>query len=84
MRLQIKQFKSKQRVDVCDDFGNVLWRVHYEGQVIDIGTVIRINAWVQGYREGWDAARNSIRGIVADGQMIDVDALNANNWKETA
>jgi hypothetical protein len=81
MKLTMKHFKSDQRVDICDQYGNVIRRNHYTDQDIDIGTIISTNAYVQGYCEGWMAARNSISNCEADTRMVDVEAMNQREWK---
>jgi hypothetical protein len=81
MKLTMKQFKTDQRVDICDEFGNVIQRMHYNDDNIDIGTIIRANTYVRAYCDGWVAARNSIANCEADGRMLDVDLMNERGWK---
>jgi hypothetical protein len=80
MKLTMKHFKKDQRVDVCDEFGNLIQRMHYEDPTIDIGTIIRANTYVRAYCDGWVAARNSISNCEAGDRMVDVDADNERNW----
>lgn len=81
MKLTMKHFKTDQRVDICDEFGNIIHRTHYRDPTIDIGTIISTNWFVRGYREGWMAARNSIGNCEADDRMVDIDAMNEREWK---
>jgi hypothetical protein len=80
MKLTIKQFKTDQRVDICDEFGNIIQRMHYEDANIDIATVIRANTYARAFCDGWAAACNAIGNCEADGRMIDVDLQNERQW----
>ena len=81
MKLTMKLFKAEQRVDICDEYGNVIRRKHFNDPTIDIGTVIGCNAFVQGYCEGWAAARQAIGNCEASERMVDVEAMNVKEWK---
>ena len=76
MKLTMKLFKADQRVDICDEFGNVIQRMHYNDPTIDIGTTIRAHTYARAYCDGWMAARNAIGNCEANDRMFDVDAWN--------
>ena len=76
MRLHVKHYKTDRRIDICDDYDNVIRRMGYNDPTIDLGTSIRINAYLSGYVEGWTAAKNSIGNCESTGNMVDVDAQN--------
>ena len=60
MRLTMKHFKKDKRVELCDEYDNVIRTKYYEGDAIGIDTVISMNAYAMGFAEGWDRARHSI------------------------
>jgi hypothetical protein len=76
MKLEIKHFKTEQYVDITDEFGNVLRRMHYRDPQIDLLTSCSARTWAQAYVEGWNAAKHAVPHALADDRMIDVERQN--------
>lgn len=74
--LTVAHFKKEKRLEIRDNFDNVLRNIRYTDYETAKNSVLY---WIDGYTRGWTAAATSIGTISAASKWLEVDDLD---WSE--